>query len=165
MGFLNKLMGMGTTKSDAKKEEIRQIFNAKVENGESYIVFAGMNMVTKQTILKETRTFYNYIVGYKDGDDPEIVIIETTHDLASFNEPIYCKKSECTRASYDNLFNIWNPHLGDEPVKFMIIASSAWGGYVISASYVDEFAPFLEFFQKRFEKRRMPGGVPQAVPP
>ena len=155
MGFLSKLMGMGTSGSESKKEEIRKIFNSMVENGESYNVFAAMNMVTTKNLLKETRTYYNYIVGYKDGDDPEIVIIETTHDLASFGEPVFCKKSECLKISYDETvagFNISHPKLGDEPLTFMVIASSAWGGYVISVSYVDEFTPFVEFFQKKFAK-------------
>jgi len=146
---------MGTAKSEAKKEEIRQIFNTKVPNGENYAVIAAMYLHTKQTILKETRTYYNYIVGYKDGDDAEIVIIETTYDLASQGEPIYCKKSECSKAWYDaniGTFNISHPQLENGSVIFVIIASSAWGGYIIPVSYVDEFTPFTEFFQNKFAK-------------
>ena len=155
MGFLSKLMGMGTAGSESKKEEIRKIFDSMVTDSKSYNVFAAMNMVTTKTFTEETRTYYNYIVGYKDGDDPEIVIIETTHDLASFDEPVYCKKSECSKNIYDETigsFKISHPQLGNEPLAFSIIASSAWGGYVISVSYVDEFTPFVEFFQKRFVK-------------
>lgn len=77
MGILNKIMGMGGAKSDAKKEEIRQIFISRVEDGESYTVLAAMNMVTTKKLFKEVRTYYNYIIGYKDGDDPELVIIST----------------------------------------------------------------------------------------
>ena len=155
MGFLNKLMGIGTAKSEAKKAEIQKIFNEQVQNGENYTVLAAMHMVFQKKLLKDVYTYYNYIVGYKDGDDPEMVIIPTTHDLSSFEEPIYCKKSECTQISYDAsvaLFSIWHPQLGDEPVKFSIIGSTAWGGYIISVSYVEECVPFVEFFQNRFMK-------------
>ncbi|MDR3226864.1 MAG: hypothetical protein LBT56_04240 [Prevotellaceae bacterium] len=151
---MNKLMGMGTDDSAAKKEEIRNIFNSKVKDGESYITIAGMNMVTTKKLFKEIRTFYNYIVGYKDGDDPEIVIIEVSHDLESVGEPVYYKKSECAKAEYtatNGLFSISLPL--SEVVSFGIIPSTAlYGGYIIKVSYVDEMMPFLEFFQKRFEK-------------
>jgi hypothetical protein len=155
MGFLNKLMGMGTDNSAAKKEEIRNIFNSKVKDGESYITIAGMNLVTTKNLFKEIRTFYNYIVGYKDGDDPEIVIIDVSYDLESIGEPVYCKKSECTKAEYEaskGLFSISHPDLSDT-VSFGVIPSTAlYGGYIIKVSYVDEMMPFLEFFQNRFEK-------------
>lgn len=152
MGFLSKLMGMGGSKSDAKKEEIRQIFNSKVQDGESYNVVAATHVKTEHTLLKETRTFYNYIVGYKDGEDPEIVIISTTYDLSDVDEPIHCKRSECTKAFYSDIFSISHPQLGSEPLLFTLIASSAWGGYIIPVSYIDEFFPFSEFFQHKFAK-------------
>lgn len=39
-------MGMGTSGSEAKKEEVRKIFNEKVADGASYETLAAMNMVT-----------------------------------------------------------------------------------------------------------------------
>jgi len=154
MNFLKNLMGMGGAKSDSKKAEIRNIFNSKVENGEAYTVLAAMYMLHEQKLLKEVRTYYNYIIGYKDGDDPEIVIISTDHELTDVGEPVYCKKSECRKAEYSQqgTFLITHPDLGDKPLEFGIIASSAWSGYIISVSYVDEFTPFMEFFQNRFAK-------------
>lgn len=155
MGFLDKMMGLGGSKSDAKKQEIREIFNSKVQNGDDYIVLAAMNMVTTKKLLKEIRTYYNYIIGYKDGDDPELVIISTDSELSSFEEPVHCKKSECSKIEYlqqTGSFSITHPQLGSEPVDFGIIASTAWGGYVIGVSYVDEYMPFAEFFQNRFCK-------------
>ena len=148
-------MGMGGAKSDSKKAEIRNIFNSKVENGESYNVVAAMYLHTEQKLLKEIRTFYNYIIGYKDGDDPQMVIISTDSELSDIGDPVFCKKSECLKAEYKQqvgTFSVTHPDLGDEPVIFSIIASSAWGGYIISVSYVDEFMPFMEFFQNRFAK-------------
>ena len=155
MGFLDKIMGMGGPKSDSKKEEIRDIFNSNVADGSSYTVLAAMHLETKKNLLKEIRTYYNYIIGYKDGEDPEIVVLSTDSELSDVNEPIICKKSECRAAEYSQQvgnFSIMHPDLGDEPLLFSIIASSAWGGYIISVSYVDEFMPFLEFFQKRYAK-------------
>ena len=155
MGFLKNLMGMGGAKSDAKKAEIRNIFNSKVENGENYTVLAAMYLLTEQKLFKEIRTFYNYIIGYKDGDDPQIVIISTDSELYDIGDPIFCKKSECLKAEYQQqvgMFSVTHPDLGDKPVIFSIIASSAWGEYVIKVSYVDEFMPFMEFFQNRFAK-------------
>jgi hypothetical protein len=155
MGFLDKMMGMGTAGSEAKKEELKAIFQSQVKNSEAYTVLAGMHMVTTKKLFKEIRTFYNYLIGYKDGDDPEIVIISTTSDLSSFEEPVYCKKSACQKAVYlqqTGSFSISHPQLGSEPVDFAIIASTAWGGYVIDVSYVDEYMPFTEFFQTRFAK-------------
>jgi len=155
MGFLNKLMGVGTAGSESKKEEIRQIFNSTVQNGESYTVVACMHMAFEKKLLKDVYTYYNYLVGYKDGDDPEIVIISTTHDLTSLDEPVYCKKSECTKAYYDpqGMYVISHPQLDADEIKFTVIPSTAWGGYIISVSYLDEATPFWEFFQKRFEKK------------
>ncbi|MFP3090126.1 hypothetical protein LQZ21_07340 [Treponema sp. TIM-1] len=150
--------GQSGGKSDSKKEEIRNIFNSKVENGDSYTVLAGTNMVTTKKLTKEIRTFYNYLIGYKDGDDPELVLISTSNDLASVDEPVFCKKSECKKAVYlqkTGSFNISHPKLGDAPIDFSIIASAAWGSsgaLVIPVSYVDEYTPFAEFFQNRFAK-------------
>ena len=155
MGFLDKVMGLGGSKSDSKKQEIREIFNTNVQDGDSYTVLAGMNMVTEKKLFKEIRTFYNYIIGYKDGDDPEIVVIPTDSELSVVEEPAYCKKSECMEAKYlmqTSMFTITHPDLGNKPIDFGVIASTAWGEYVISVSYVDEFTPFTEFFQKRFAK-------------
>lgn len=155
MGILNKMMGMGGAKSDTKKDEIRGIFNSRVEEGESYTVLAAMNMVTTKKLLKEVRTYYNYIIGYKDGDDPELVIISTDNELSAFEAPVRCKKSECQKAGYlekTGSFTVTHPSLGGEPLDFAVIASTAWGGYVIDVSYVDEFMPFMEFFQNQFAK-------------
>jgi hypothetical protein len=176
MGLLDKFVGIvgeaigsatgGLTggqsggKSDGKKEEIRNIFDSKVNGGKNYIVLAGMNMVTTKKLMKEVRTYYNYLIGYKDGDDPEIVIIPTSNDLASVDEPVICKKSECTKAVYlqnTGSFSISHPKLGAAPVDFGIISSAAWGApgtgaLIIPVSYLDEYTPFTEFFQNRFAK-------------
>ena len=155
MGFLDKLMGMGGSKSDSKKQEIREIFNANVQDGDSYTVLSAMNMVTEKKLFEEIRTFYNYIIGYKDGNDPEIVIIPTDSELSGVEEPVCCKKSECREAkvlTQTCMFSITHPGFDNKPVDFGIIASTAWGEYVISVSYVDEYTPFSEFFQKRFAK-------------
>jgi len=155
MGFLDKIMGLGGAKSDSKKQEIRDIFNASVEGGDGYIVFAAMHMVQEKKLLKEVRTFYNYIIGYKDSSDPELVIIATDHELSDIGEPVRCKKSECTEAKYleqTGSFTVTHPGLGSEPVDFAVIVSTAWGGYVIDVSCLDEFAPFAEFYQNRFAK-------------
>ena len=154
MGFLNKLMGLNSIKSESKKDEIRNIFNSKVKDGEKYTVLAGMNMITSKKLLKEIRTYYNYIIGYCDSDDPEIVIISTDSELSFFEEPVYCKKSECISSKYIEqmgTFTIEHPKF-DEPLTFFIISSTAWGGYVINVSYVGEFETFVKFFKKSFEK-------------
>lgn len=160
MGLLDKFMGIGGAKSDSKKDEIRGIFNSKVENGESYIVLAGMNMVTTKKLLKEVRTYYNYILGYKDGDDPEIVLMSTTNDLSSVDTPVTCRKSECDKAVFIEKtasYSISHPNLADSPTDFSIIASAAWGApgsgaLVIPVAYLDESMVFMEFFQNRFAK-------------
>jgi hypothetical protein len=150
--------GQSGGNAEGKKEEVRNIFNSKVKDGGSYKVLAGMYMVTTKKLTKEIRTYYNYIVGYKDGDDPEIVIISTTYDLASVEEPVLCKKSECNKAAYfqnTGGFSISHPKLGNTPLDFAIIASAAWGSsgaLIIPVSYVDEFTPFTDFFQNRFAK-------------
>jgi hypothetical protein len=155
MGIFDKLMGLGGAKSDGKKEEIREIFSSKVENGDSYTVIGCMNMVTTKKLLKEIRTYYNYIIGYKEGADPELVIIETDSELSTFEAPIYCKKSECKSAKYleqTGSFSLKHSAFENETLDFFVIASTAWAGYVIDASYVNEFGPFVEFFQKHFAK-------------
>lgn len=116
---------MGTSGSEAKKEEIRKIFNEKVADGASYETLAAMNMVTTKKLTEEVRTYYNYLIGYKDGQDPELVIIATDHGLSSFDEPVVCKKSECTKAEYlvkTGNFTITHPAFGDKPLDFSIIA-------------------------------------------
>jgi hypothetical protein len=156
--LFDKFKGLAGGSTEGKKEEIRNIFNAKVNDGEKYKVLAGTNMVTTKKLTKEIRTYYNYIVGYKDGDDPEIVLISTTYDLVSVEEPVFCKRSECEKAVYlqnTGTFSISHPKLGDTPLDFAIIASAAWGSsgaLIIPVSYVDEFTPFTEFFQKLFAK-------------
>ena len=94
------IMGMGGAKSDSKKEEIRGIFDSNVEDGASYIVLAGMHPEVKKNLLKEVRTFFNYIIDYNDSDDPEIVIIPTDSELSVVDEHVYCKKSEYLKAVY-----------------------------------------------------------------
>jgi hypothetical protein len=158
MGLFDKFKGPAGGNTEGKKEEIRNIFNAKVKDGERYKVLAGTNMVTTKKLTKEIRTYYNYIIGYKDGDDPEIVLISTTYDLVSVEEPVFCKRSECKKAEYlqnTGSFSISHPKLGDAPLDFAIIASAAWGSsgaLIIPVSYVDEFMPFTEFFQNLFAK-------------
>ena len=155
MGFMDKMMGLGGAASDSKKQEIRDIFNAKVENGESYQVLAAMYLLTEKKLLKEVRTYFNYIIGYRDGDDPEMVIITTDHELSVSEEPVLCKKSECLATKYlekTGSFEITHPGLGGKPFEFGIITSTAWGGYIIAVSYVDEYLPFMEFFRNRFSK-------------
>ena len=154
MSFLKKMLGMGTTGSDDKKKEIKEIFEARVKDGASYTTIAAMNLVTTKKLLEEIRTYYNYILGYKAGDDPEIVVIATDHELSEFEEPIICKRSECTKVEYlssTGSFSITHPAF-EKPLDFSIIASSAWGGYIISVSYVDEYIPFTEFFATQFVK-------------
>ncbi|MDR1242179.1 MAG: hypothetical protein LBM00_05260 [Deltaproteobacteria bacterium] len=146
--------------SAGKREEIRNIFDSRVKDGTTYTVLAGMNMVTTKKLTKEIRTYFNYLVGYKDGDDPEIVLISTVNDLSSVDEPVICKKSECTKAVYvqnTGSFSIAHPQLGNAPVDFSIISSAAWGApgsgaLIIPVSYLDEYTPFTEFFQNRFAK-------------
>lgn len=153
------LSGLAGGNSGGKKEEILNIFNSKVNNGENYTVLAGTNMVTTKKLMKEIRTYYNYLIGYKDGDDPEIVLISVSNDLASVDEPVICKKSECTKAAYlqnTGSFSISHPKL-EAPVDLSIIVSAAWGApgsgaLIIPVSYVDEYTPFFEFFQNRFAK-------------
>jgi hypothetical protein len=156
MGFLSNLMGMGGAKSDAKKEKIRNIFNEQVKDGESYSVFAGFNIVVKDKLLKQVSTYYNYLIGYKDGDDPEMVIISTDNKLSSFKPPVYCKKSECSQAnvSKEGLFSIWHPAFEKEPLRFGVSAFSAMhlDSYLLKVSYVNEYEPFATFFQNRFAK-------------
>ena len=168
MGFLDKLVGAiggaagGSAggKFDGKREEIRNIFNAKVSNGESYTVLAGMNLVTTKKLTKEVRTYYNYLIGYQDGDDPEIVLITATNDLTSVDEPVICKKSECTKAVYlqnTGSFSVSHPKLDGGAVDFSIISSAAGGApgtgaLIIPVSYLEEYTPFTEFFQTRFAK-------------
>jgi hypothetical protein len=131
-----------------------------VKDGGNYTVLAGMNMVTTKKLTKEVRTYYNYLIGYKDGDDPEIALISTSNDLVSVDEPIICQKSECRKADYlqnTGSFSITHEKLGDTPVNFSLIASAAWGApgsgaLIIPVSYLDEFTPFTEFFQNRFVK-------------
>jgi hypothetical protein len=176
MGLLDKFVGIVGEKigsvaggltggqsggaSGGKKEEIRSIFDSRVNDGKNYTVLAGMNMVTTKKLMKEVRTYYNYLIGYKDGNDPEIVLISTSNDLESVDEPVVCKKSECTKVEYlqnTGSFSISHPKLGDAPVDFGIIASAAWGApgtgaLIIPVSYADEYTPFTKFFQSRFAK-------------
>ncbi|MDR2751147.1 MAG: hypothetical protein LBC41_10840 [Clostridiales bacterium] len=147
----------GPAKADPKKEQIRSIFNSRVPEGESYSVIAGMFLVTTKKLTKEIRTYYNYIIGYKDGDDPEIVSLSTTNDLATVDEPVYLKKSECDKAEYlqnTASFSITSKTL-ENPLNFGIITSAAWGhsgALIIPVGYQDEFMPVTEFFQNRYAK-------------
>jgi len=155
MGLLNRIMGFGGAKSDAQKGKIRRLFNERVNDGESYTVVAAFNIVMKDSLLKQTHTYYNYIIGYKDGDDPEVVVISTDSELSSFEPPVYCKKSECSKAAYmleTGNFSLNHPAFGNEPLIFGIIPSTSLGGYIIKVSYLNEFTPFAEFFQNRFAK-------------
>jgi len=155
MGFLDKLMGLGGAKSDSNKQKITEIFNSKVENGEEYATLGCFHLVTTKKLMKEVRTFFNYIVGYKDASDPEIVIIPVSYDLSDIGDPILCKKSECTKAEYlvkSGEFIITHPELPEGKVPFCIIVSTMWDGYIIKVSYVHEYAPFTEFFEKKFAK-------------
>ena len=154
MGFFDKLMGMGTEKTAGAKKQIAEIFASEVENGESYTTFAGYYMVTTKKLLKEIRTFYNYIIGYKDGDDPEVVVIPVSDDLADVSSPVRCKKSECSKAGADanGLFQIKHPALDDGGIFFSIIVTRAVGAHMIEVSYLEEFPQIMEFFQTRFTK-------------
>lgn len=156
MGFLSKLMGMGGAKSDAQKERIRGLFNERVKDGESYKVVAAFHVVVKDNLLKQTHTYYNYIIGYKNENEPEIVVIPTDCELSSLESPVYCKKSECSNVEYlmnTGSFSFVHPNFGSEPLTFSVIPStSIYGGYIIKVSYLDEFADFAEFFQNCFAK-------------
>jgi hypothetical protein len=149
--------GSAPGKADPKKAQIRGLFDDLVENGDSYSVIAGMFMTTTKKLTKEIRTYYSYIIGYKDGDDPEIVCISAKHDLTALEEPVSLKKSECDKAEYlqnTATFRITSKKL-PSPLEFGIITSAAWGhsgALIIPVSYVDEFMPFTEFFQNRFAK-------------
>lgn len=156
--FTGKLSGQAAEKNEEKKEQIHNIFLSKVENGNDYTVLAAANMVTTKKLTKEVRTYYNYIIGYRDGDDPEIVVLSTTDDLSSVGDPIHCKKSECIKAGDEkNIgdFRIWHPAFGKDPLILHICVSaySQLGTMEIKVSYLDEFYPFQEFFQNRFTKK------------
>jgi hypothetical protein len=158
MGLFNKLKDLASGKipgSEGTKEKIKQIFESKVKDGNEYVVYAGFNMVTTKKLLKEIRTFYNYIIGYKNGDDPEIVVIPTDYLLEDVGEPIYLKKSQCTKIENlesKGLFHIEHPDLEDGNVYFMINVSKMFGTYTIDVSYIEEYTDFFEFFNKRFLK-------------
>ena len=156
MGFFKDLK---EKKLKAKKQEIRDLFDANVEDGQSYKVLAAMNLVIVKKAFKYIDTYYNYIIGYRDGDDPEIVVIATDSELSGVDDPVFCKKSECRKAVYSEAtcgFKLAHRELGRKPVSFNVIASQKLGRlgkYIIKVSYVDEFLPFLEFFKTRFLER------------
>ncbi len=157
MGFLSRLLGLeGGAKSESKKQEIRNKFNSLLENGESYVTLSVINIVYEKKLFKDVTTYYNYILGYKDGDDPEIVIISTDNTLSSFEPPIICKRSECNSAFLSDKskrFTIDHPAFGEQPLEFFIDPTgSTNGGYTIGVSQSQEFQPFYDFFMDKFAK-------------
>jgi hypothetical protein len=154
--LMNKMMGLNTEASGETKQKIREIFDSRVQDGASYTLVAGFFVFYETKLMKQIQTFYNYIVGYKDGDDPEIVVLPVSYDLDSVYEPVSCKKSQCQKAEYNatnGVFHIKHPGLEKSEVSFGVIPStSLHGGYIIKVSYVDEMMPFMEFFQSRFTK-------------
>jgi hypothetical protein len=154
--LVSKLMGTNPEASEGAKQKIREIFDSKVADGAGYTLVAGFFVTYENKLTKQIQTYYNYIIGYKDGDDPEIVVLPVSWDLVSVYTPVICKLSQCKKTAYDaehGGFHIEHPALENGEVKFAVIPStSLYGGYIIKVSYVDEMMPFLDFFQKRYSK-------------
>jgi hypothetical protein len=147
-------MGIGTQQTADMKKKIAEIFAEHVEGGESYTTFAAYYMLTTKKLLKEIRTFYNYIIGYKDGDDPEAVVIAVSEDLDSIGGPVRCRKSECSKAGVgaNGMFYIKHSGLDGGGIDFTVIVTKAAGAHMIDVNYVEEFQQIMEFFQNRFTK-------------
>jgi hypothetical protein len=152
----SKIMGANVEDSRDAKRKIREIFDSQVEDGAGYTLVAAFFVFFENKLLKQIQTYYNYIIGYRDGDDPDIVVLPVSWDLASIQTPVLCKLSQCGETEYDaehGMFRIEHPALEKGEVKFGVIPStSLYGGYIIKVSYVDEMMPFADFFQKRFCK-------------
>jgi hypothetical protein len=139
------------------KEEIRNIFCLKVKEGATYTVLAGGNVVATRRLMKTENTYYNYLIGYRDGDDPEIVIISTSADLGMTEDPVICKRSACTQALREEdgaEYRILHPAFGGESLNFRIITSARGQAeaLVIPVAYGEEFFSFDAFFRNRFAK-------------
>jgi hypothetical protein len=68
--------------------------------------------------------------------------------------PVRCKKSECQKASVDDvgLIEVKHPGLEEGGVLFTVIVTRAIGGHMIDVSYMDVYQEILDFFKKRFSK-------------
>lgn len=157
MGFFSRLFGLeGGAKSESKKQEIRNNFNSLVENGEDYVTLCVMDIVYEKKLFKDVTTYYNYIIGYKAGDDPEIVIISTDNNMSSFEPPIICKRSECESAFFNEKrkrYTIKHSAFGEHPMEFFLDPTgSTNGGYTIGVNQLQEFQPFYDFFTGVFSK-------------
>lgn len=90
-----------------KKKRMREIFNAAVENGDSYEILYGYMNSSKfkhgWIYDTNTTTFYYYIIGYRKSDF-DMVLIQVDNSLNEHSEAFHIEMDRVVNVSYNSKY-------------------------------------------------------------
>lgn len=83
-------------------EKMHELFKREVENAEEYTLVYGLIEDVKVSnyiiFKKRTYTYTNLVIGYKNGNDQEIVFIKTTPEFDTVTEKLAYRRADIKKA-------------------------------------------------------------------
>ncbi|WP_278909023.1 hypothetical protein [Faecalicoccus pleomorphus] len=136
-------------KSDENKKRMREIFDAKVENGSQYhIVYAysedirGANFAVLRTVSYQYRSF---ILGYRDSD-LSLVLLEISPDLQQSGDALCYRAQDMKKTNFNKMVNSYYLQYGNAFKKefFHIFVPKTIDDILNLDWYDEEMFPYID---------------------
>lgn len=151
--FFGKKKEWDIPKSDANKSRLRELFNAVVQDGDSYKVVYGYGLnITTSSYIVARKTTYEYtslIIGYRESD-MSIALLQTTPELEGCSDAEIFKKDGIKKAKLSTgMYTIY--HQGGLMAGYTQFATLAENdekflAYVYQPEEYDDFDKFFKRF-------------------
>lgn len=161
MGFFSKLFKgpeVDMEKSNANAKKMRSLFNAAVENGDSYrLIFGYTEDVSRFNygFVHGSKTkIGNLIVGWNEAAET-IVAVPTVPDLSGRGDPTYYRRSDILKA-YRNKYPTDAFVIYPDKSGYLAINTYDWledETLYVYVSQEEELAAFTDFFMNHFQKK------------
>lgn len=161
MGFLKNILKgpqVDMEKSSANARKMRELFNSKVENGDSYqIIFGYTEDVSRFNygFVHGSKTkIGNLLVGWKE-EDLTIAVVPTIPDLSQCGEVTYYRRNEILKA-YRNKYPTDAFIIYPDKKSYIGINAYDWlddEKLYVYVSQEKELEEFTEFFKQKFAKK------------
>ena len=136
-------------KSDENKKRMREIFDAKVDNGSQYhIVYAysedirGANFAVLRTVSYQYRSF---ILGYRDSD-LSLVLLEISPDLQQSGDALCYRAQDMKKTNFNKMVNSYYLQYGSAFKKefFHILVPKTIDDILNLDWYDEEMFPYID---------------------
>ncbi len=161
MGFLKNIFKgpqVDIEKSNANAKRMRELFNSKVENGDTYkIIFGYTEDVSRFNygFVHGSKTkIGNLIVGWRE-EDLTIAAVPTVPDLTQCGEAVYYRRNEILKA-YRNKYPTDAFVIYPDKKSYIGINAYDWlddEKLYVYVSQEKELEEFTDFFKQKFSTK------------